>query len=105
MVVFGNLDYNALLYEKIKAKYDDFIDELKQMTPKQVIEKAYEKVTKENMLIIIQENNLTSCEAKTLFRKKYPLEFMYREWLDTDVNEIQMLKESIDDTAKKRSKK
>ena len=97
-------NYNVLLYEKVQAEYDAFIEELKRMTPEQVIEKAYEKVTKENMVTIIQEENLTSAEAKALCREKYPLDRMYQEWLDTDVSEMQMLKDSIDDTAKKAVK-
>ena len=43
-------------------------------------------------------------EAKALNREKYPLDRMYQEWLDTDVSEMQMLKDSIDDTAKKAVK-
>ena len=38
------------------------------------------------------------------YREKYPLDLMYQEWLDTDVSEMQMLKDSIDDTAKKAVK-
>lgn len=98
------VDYNELLYEKVQAEYDAFIKELKRMTPEQVIDRAYEKVTKENMVTIIQENNLTPAEAKALSREKYPLDRMYQEWLDTDVSEMQMLKDSIDDTAKKAVK-
>ena len=98
------VDYNELLYEKVQAEYDAFIEELKRMTPEQVIDRAYEKVTKENMVTITQENNLTSAEAKALNREKYPLDRMYQEWLDTDVSEMQMLKDSIDDTAKKAVK-
>ena len=51
------VDYNELLYEKVQAEYDAFIEELKRMTPEQVIDRAYEKVTKENMVMVIQENN------------------------------------------------
>ena len=98
------VDYNELLYEKVQTEYDAFIEELKRMTPEQVIERAYEKVTKENMVTIIQENELTSAEAKALYREKYPLDLMYQEWLDTDVSEMQMLKDSIDDIAKKAVK-
>ena len=98
------VDYNVLLYEKVQAEYDAFIEELKRMTPEQVVERAYEKVTKENMVTIIQENELTPAEAKSLYREKYPLDLMYQEWLDTDVSEMQMLKDSIDDTAKKAVK-
>lgn len=98
-------DYVELLYEKVQAEYDNFIEELKRMTPEQVIEKAYEKVAKENMVMAIQDKELTPSEAKALCREKYPLDRMYREWLDTDVSEMQMLKDSIDETAKKQSKK
>ena len=96
------VDYNELLYEKVQAEYDAFIEELKRMTPEQVIDRAYEKVTKENMLTIIREENLTPAEAKALNREKYPLDRMYQEWLHTDVSEMQMLKDSIDDTAKSK---
>lgn len=98
------VDYNELLYEKVQAEYDAFIEELKRMTPEQVIDRAYEKVTKENMVTIIREENLTPAEAKALNREKYPLDRLYQEWLDTDVSEMQMLKDSIDDTAKKAVK-
>ena len=97
-------NYNELLYEKVQAEYDAFIEELKRMTPEQVIDRAYEKVTKENMVTIIREENLTPAEAKALNREKYPLDRMYQEWLDTDVSEMQMLEDSIDDTAKKAVK-
>ena len=40
------VDYNELLYEKVQAEYDAFVEELKRMTPEQVIDRAYEKVTK-----------------------------------------------------------
>lgn len=98
------VDYNELLYEKVQAEYDAFIEELKRMTPEQIIERAYEKVTKENMVMAIQDKELTYTEAKALCREKYPLDCMYREWLDTDVSGMQMLKDSIDDAAKKAVK-
>lgn len=53
----------------------------------------------------IQDKELTLSEAKALCREQYPLDRMYQEWLDTDVSEMQMLKDSIDETAKKQSKK
>ncbi len=101
---FMVVDYNELLYEKVQAEYDAFIEELKQMKPEEVIDRAYEKVCKENMVSVIQENNLTPSEAKALCREKYPLDYMYQEWRDADVSEMQMLRDSIDDTAKKAVK-
>lgn len=97
-------DYNELLYEKVQAEYDAFIEELKQMTPEQVIDKAYEKTIKEDLVTEIQHRSLEQSEAKALYREKYPLDRMYREWLDTDVSYMDLLKDSIDDTAKKAVK-
>ncbi len=95
------VDYNELLYEKVQAEYDVFIEELKRMTPEQVIEKAYEKVIKEDLVTEIQHGSLEPNEAKALYREKYPLDRMYQEWLDADVSYMDLLKDSIDDTAKK----
>lgn len=97
-------DYVELLYEKVQAEYDAFIEELKRMTPEQVIDKAYEKVIKEDLVTEIQHGSLEQTEAKALYREKYPLDRMYQEWLDTDVSYMDLLKDSIDDTAKKAVK-
>lgn len=97
-------DYVDLLYDKVQAEYDTFIKELKQMTPEQVIEKAYEKVIKEDLVTEIQNGNLNQVEAKALYREKYPLDRLYQEWLETDVSYMDLLKDTIDDTAKKAVK-
>ena len=94
-------DYNKLLYEKVRVEYESFIEALKKMTPEQVIEKAYEKVIKEDMVTEIQQRNLEPDEAKALCSEDHPLDLMYQEWLDTDVSYMGLLRDSIDDTAKK----
>ena len=66
-------DYNTLLYEKVQAEYDSFIDELKTKPVDEVVEKAYEKVMKEEMVCI--------CE----FAKQ---------------DQKDMLRDSVDDSAK-----
>lgn len=50
----GETDYNTLLYEKVQAEYDSFIDELKAKPVDEVLEKAYEKVMKEEMVCICE---------------------------------------------------
>lgn len=96
----GEADYNVLLYEKVQAEYEAFVEELKRMTPEQVIEHAYEKVIKEDMVTECEHGNLEQAEAKALYLDKYPLDRMYRDWLDTDVSYMNLLKDSIDDSAK-----
>lgn len=50
------VDYNDLLYEKAQKEYDDLIAELKELPSEQVIERAYEKVIKENILCVLEDS-------------------------------------------------
>ena len=92
-------DYNDLLYEKAQKEYDDVIAELKELPSEQVIERAYEKVIKENILCILEESQRDQKEAKALYLEKYPLDRAYQDWLKSDVSGTAMLRDSIDDTS------
>ena len=92
-------DYNDLLYEKAQKEYDDLIAELKELPSEQVIERAYEKVIKENILCILEDSQRDQKEAKALYLEKYPLDRAYQDWLKSDVSGTAMLRDSIDDTS------
>lgn len=47
------VDYNELLYNKMKKEFDSFMSELKTKPPEQIIEGSYEKVIKEDLLAIL----------------------------------------------------
>lgn len=93
-------NYSVLLYEKVQAEYDDFIDRLKTEPVEEVIEKAYEKVIKEEMVSICKAIENDPKEAKALYLEKFPLDRMYQDWLKNDISYVEMLKDSVDDSAK-----
>lgn len=93
------LDYNELLYEKVQAEYDAFIEELKKMPPEQIVEKSYQKTIKEDLVTICRETDRPQKEAKALYLLKYPLEEIYQEWLGTDVSYMDLLRDSVDERA------
>lgn len=93
-------DYNTLLYEKVQAEYDAFIEELKAKPAEEVIKKAYEKVIKDEMVCICEFANFDRKEAKAMYLEKYPLDRMYQEWLKSDVSYMDMLRDSVDDSLK-----
>ena len=76
------VDYNDLLYEKAQKEYDDLIAELKELPSEQVIERAYEKVIKENILCILEDSqrNMTEKLNLLLEYQKIPQE-QNGEWL------------------------
>lgn len=95
-----SVNYNELLYEKVQAEYDAFIEELKTLPPEQIIEKSYQKTIKEDLVILCGETDRSQNEAKALYLLKYPLEELYQEWLGTDVDYMDMLRDTVDERAK-----
>lgn len=90
-------DYNALLYDKMKAELDKFIAELKTKSPEQIIELAYELTIKEDLLSIFENTDFSQEEAKALYSQKYPLDSLYQEWLSNDLTYMDQLRETVDD--------
>lgn len=74
------VDYNELLYNKMKKEFDSFISEFKTKPPEQIIEGSYEKVIKEDLLAIFEYTEFSQTEAKSLYRLKAPLDDIYQEW-------------------------
>lgn len=93
------VDYKELLNEKVQDEYESFIAELKGMPSEKVIEHAYEKVIKEDLVICIENGDFSRAEAKALYQKKCPLDFCYREWLETDCSHMDMLERTVNETA------
>ncbi len=93
-------DYNALLYDKMKAELDKFIAELKTKSPEQIIELAYELTIKEDLLSIFENTDFSQEEAKALYSQKYPLDSLYQEWLSNDLTYMDQLRETVDDKIK-----
>lgn len=71
------VDYNELLYNKMKKEFDSFISELKTKPPEQIIEGSYEKVIKEDLLAIFEYTEFSQTEAKSLYQLKAPLDDIY----------------------------
>ena len=74
------------LNEKIDKEFNDFIAELRRCSSQVIIERAYEKVSKEEMIYKIKDKDYTITELKALLKKDNILEECYDEWLKADGN-------------------
>lgn len=92
-------DYIAQLRDKAQREYDGFVESLKQMPSAQVLEHAYEKVMKEELVSCICSTELSQKEAKALCQMHNPLQELYQEWLHNDFSYMDLLKETITDRA------
>ena len=96
---------NEMLSAKIDSEYYAFLDELEKKEPKEIIAASYEKVFKEDIMMILSENDLPYDRAKTLLRMEYPLDGAYQAWLKQDTTYMDDLRDCIDDYAKKECMK
>ncbi|NJE40332.1 DUF3848 domain-containing protein [Faecalicoccus pleomorphus] len=97
-------DYVQVLRTKVQKEYDDFIDGLMNSTNKDVIDHAYEKVIKEDLLICILNENLDKEKAKALSAKPYPLDYCYIEWLKNDCSNKEFLQDTVNGAMQKAMK-
>ena len=90
---FDNI--NEMLLDKLQREYDNFILELEKLEPAEIINKAYEKVMKEDIVLSVEIMNIDYEDAITLYSLEAPLASLYSNWLNTDYSYMELLKESI----------
>ena len=67
-------EINTALYEKMSKEQQNFIKELQHSTPELIIEKAYEIVIREDILLSVEGNEIPILKAKQLLKLEKPLE-------------------------------
>ena len=90
-----------LLYEKASKEQDAFIEHLKTLPQEQIIDKDYEKVMRDDILMSFEDDYLSDKQVAELIKLDYPLSACYDEWMDTDVSHMEMLRDTIDSYAKR----
>ena len=96
---------NNMLLQIVSAEYEHFLKRLELLSPQQIIEKSYEKVIKEDLVLSIENEPVTEKQAKALMKLDMPLDSMYQHWLKTDVTYMDRLSECIDDCANREAER
>ena len=69
-------------------------------TTEEIIQRAYEKVTKEVMMLLCDDLKLEQKEARALYLEKYPLEQMYQTWLKNGTPYSDLYRDSMVEAAR-----
>lgn len=91
------------LYEKMQAEQDEFKAELLTKSPQEILEKAYSYYIREDILIEIENGNLSSRQMRALLKEDAPLASLYDEWLSNDYSYMDMIRDTIDEYADKQA--
>ena len=92
------------LYEKAFKEQEKFIADLKKLPPEEIIEKAYEYIMREDILMTFEDDYLSPKQVKALLKLEYPLASCYSRWLDNDYSYMEMLQDTVSELGSKLAK-
>lgn len=95
----GETNYNTLLYEKMKAEQDKYRDWLLALEPAEILNHTYEYTMREDIVMAMEELELTPKQAKALLKSPCPLDDVYKEFKDREVEHMDTIRDSIETRA------
>ena len=87
------------LHEKMSVEYRGFLTEMKSKPANDVLEAAFEKVFKEDLLITIENSGFSDEQITALLTLDTPLTDLYFHWQDTDTSYMDLLRDSVEEYA------
>lgn len=79
-----NKERKEKLFAKVEGELANFKEELRQKTPDEIIEKAYELTVKKGIIGQLKEINLDNEELIALIEKNDLLSDFYENWMEND---------------------
>lgn len=92
-------DYNAMLYDKMKAEQEKYRDWLLSQPPSEILNHTYEYTMREDIVMCMEELELSPKQAKALLRSPCPLDDVYKEFKDREVEHMDTVRDSIETRA------
>lgn len=98
----SEINYNVLLYEKMKAEQDKYRDWLLCQDPAEILNHTYEYTMREDIVLCMENLDLEPNRAKALLRSPCPLSDVFDEFKDREVEHMDTIRDSIETEADKR---
>lgn len=92
-------NFRELLYRKAAQEQKHFVESLKSQPPEKIIEAAYEKVIRDDLLLTFEYSDLSDKQLSALLKLEYPLSACYDAWLHNDCSYMDMLRDTVEDYA------
>ena len=88
-------DLNTALYEKMATEQDKFRDWLKSQPPEEVLNHAYEYTIREDIVMAMEELELTDAQAQALLDSPSPLADVYRYFEKLETGYMDVIRDII----------
>ena len=92
-------DLNTALYEKMAAEQDKYRDWLKNQPPEEILHHAYEYTVREDIVMAMENLDLTGVQAQALLDSPSPLADVYRYFEKLETGYMDVIRDSIENRA------
>ena len=92
-------DLNMALYEKMAAEQDKYRDWLKSQPPEEILHHTYEYTIREDIVMVMEELELTDAQAQALMDSPTPLADVYRYFEKLETGHMDVIRDSIENRA------
>ena len=89
-------DLNTALYEKMAAEQDKFRDWLKSQPSAEVLNHAYEYTVREDIVMAMEELELTDAQAQALLDSPTPLADVYHYFEKVETDHMDVVRDCIE---------
>ena len=86
---------NSALYEKMSAEQDAFREQLKSLPPEEILSHAYEYTVREDIVMAMEEAELSDAQADVLLAMEKPLSAVYNEFSNKETSYMEIVADSI----------
>ena len=93
------------LLDKAMNEQAEYIENLKTLPPEKILERAYEKVMRDDIVTTIEYATLTENQLKELLKFKAPVSACFDEWQKKDDTYMDRLMDMVEEFSEKLVKK
>ena len=87
---------NTALYEKMATEQEKYREWLKSQPPEEILHHTYEYTVREDIVMAMEELELTDAQAKALLESPSPLADVYRYFEKLETGYMDMIRDSIE---------
>ena len=90
---------NEELFERMSAEQEEFKKKILSMPPNEILQNAYELIIREDILLAVEENELSAQQARILLKSKTPLCDVYKSWENHEGHHMEEIIDVIEEHA------
>lgn len=94
------MTYAEQLFDKAKSEQDAYRAWLLTQPPEEILDHAYEYTTREDIVMMLENMNLSEKKARALWHLSYPVTDIFTSFNKTDITMMSALEETASERAK-----